>query len=358
MAAKFMKSRGRVSMSLIIACAVVGACISYLSISSEPTPPPAIEPGMVLFRHARFSDSTEKRESGFLQCLSNEAPQINVLSSTEYLGTTRETSLRRARQLLERYGPAIQGIFCVCEVNAIGMLQALEEMKMAGKIPFVGCDPNATMIEALKAGRMAGIVLQDPLGIGSTAISTLVSHLDGNPVDLSITTKLMLATPDNLNSAEVQSLLNPPRFSGKSFDAVEARYTIAVIVKGQTYEYWQSVNAGAEQAAREAGGIQILFDSPELEDDVASQIAILRKFIDMKVDGICLAPIDSKKLIPVVIEAKGKGIPTVIFDSNLGDDELYDGPPAKISCVASNNVEVGAMAARRLAEIWQEKFAD
>jgi ribose transport system substrate-binding protein len=69
----------------------------------------------------------------------------------------------------------------------------------------------------------------------------------------------------------------------------------------------------------------------------------MQNFITQKVDGICLAPLDSQALVRVVEEAKAGGIPTVIFDSDLNSD-------AKISYVATDNYQGGALAAQTLAE--------
>jgi len=74
---------------------------------------------------------------------------------------------------------------------------------------------------------------------------------------------------------------------------------IAVIPKGTTHVYWQSVRAGAEAAARELG-YKIYWNGPERETDRERQIQIIEDFIVQKVDGIVLAPLDRKALVPTV----------------------------------------------------------
>ena len=44
-------------------------------------------------------------------------------------------------------------------------------------------------------------------------------------------------------------------------------YRIAVIPKGTSHEFWKSVHAGAENAAREFGNVEILWSGPQLEND-------------------------------------------------------------------------------------------
>src|SRR6185369_11692532 len=122
------------------------------------------------------------------------------------------------------------------------------------------------------------------------------------------------------------------------------KLVIAVIPKGTTHEFWKSVHAGAENAARELGNVEILWKGPLLENDRDGQISVVQDFITKKVDGICLAPLDSQALVPYVAEAKQEGIPTVIFDSGLDDESNI------VSYVATDNFKGGSIAAQQLGK--------
>ena len=74
------------------------------------------------------------------------------------------------------------------------------------------------------------------------------------------------------------------------------------------------------QAAKEAGNVEIFWKGPLQENDTEGQINVVQEFITKKVDGLVLAPLDSQALIGAVKDAKRQGIPTVIFDSALGDE--------------------------------------
>ncbi|QDT00883.1 hypothetical protein HG15A2_42250 [Adhaeretor mobilis] len=162
---------------------------------------------------------------------------------------------------MERCGDALQGVFCVNEPNSDSMLQVFEEFKLSGKVPFIACDSNVPLAEALKNNKISGIVLQDPVGMGYSAVKTMIDHLDDKEIALKISTGQTMATPENVDSDEIRSLLYPERFSGTEFEPEKARYTIAVVAKEHTHEYWQFVHAGAEKAAREAGDIKIRFEA-------------------------------------------------------------------------------------------------
>jgi ABC-type sugar transport system substrate-binding protein len=304
--------------------------------------------GVVLLRYNPGSESTEQRERGFLDTLQKEYPQITVLSSDQYAGTTPEQALDKAQQILSKYGDSITGIFCVCEPNAAGMLEALEQANLLGKVKFVGFDPTPRMIQAVADGNMDGIILQDPVAMGYLGVKTMIAHLEGRPVEEEISTGESVANPENLQKQAIQALVNPPIVEGNEFVPENAKYTLAVIPKGTTHEFWKSVHFGAEKAARELGNVQIVWKGPLQENDREGQINVVQDFITQKVDGIVLAPLDAVALVDVVKEAAEENIPTVIFDSDLASD-------VKVSYVATDNYRGGVLAARTLAAALGQK---
>lgn len=167
---------------------------------------------VILLRYNQGSDSTELREEGFLETLRKEFPEVVVLSSDQYSGTTPETSLDKAQQLLIRYRDQVNGVFSVCEPNTTGMYKALEQEGLAGKVKFVGFDPSPRLIEALRARKLHGIIVQDPVKMGYQAVKTLMEHIQGKPVEKRISTGETVATPENLDDPEIRNLLHPPLF--------------------------------------------------------------------------------------------------------------------------------------------------
>src|SRR6056297_1552050 len=96
----------------------------------------------------------------------------------------------------------------------------------------------------------------------------------------------------------------------------DERLRIAVIPKGTTHIFWKSVHYGARQAAEEFGA-EILWQGPQRESDRNDQIDIVQSFVNKRVDGICLAPLDASALVRPVEAAVRSGIPVVVFDSGL-----------------------------------------
>lgn len=166
----------------------------------------------ILLRYTQGSESTLQREEGFLKVIKEEYPSITMISSEEYAGTTPELSLEKAQQVLQKYKTEVNGIFAVCEPNATGVLGALNEQELAGKVKFVAFDPNVPLVNGLKAGKVDGIVLQDPVQMGYDAVMTMMKHIKGEPVEKRISTGEYVATPDNMNDEKMSQLLKPEQF--------------------------------------------------------------------------------------------------------------------------------------------------
>ena len=319
--------------------------------------------GVILLRYSPGSESTFQREEGFLESL-QEHEHVRVLSSDQYCGTTPETSLAKAQQVLQKHGPRTAGVFAVCESNANGTLGALTELGLAGQVKFIGFDPNERMVQAMREGTMHGIVLQDPVMMGDLSVRAMMAHLDPSAVKESdravlldgarvrkrIPTGEYLATPENMDEPRMKELLHPPQLDGSPDVAEPKKFRIAVIPKGLTHEFWKSVHFGAQRAADDLGNVEILWQGPPLESDRSEQIKLVQNFITKQVHGICLAPLDSQALVEVVREAKANGIPTVIFDSGLDADE-----GEYVSYVATDNRQGGKLAGERMGELLKSK---
>src|SRR2546421_5439287 len=123
---------------------------------------------------------------------------------------------------------------------------------------------------------------------------------------------------------------------------------IAVIPKGATHEYWKSIHAGAQRAADELKGIQILWKGPLKEDDREDQIKVVEDFTTKKVDGIVLAPLDDTALSNPTNDAVNAGIPVVIIDSGLKNVKA-------MSFVATDNYKAGQLGGQKLVALLNGK---
>ena len=166
--------------------------------------------GVLLLRYAEGSASTAARERGFLEQLKAQYPGIRVVSSDQYAGPTRETAKRASENLLNRFGAGLQGIFTPNESSTIGMLLALQDIGLAGKVRFVGFDASAILLDAIKARQLDGIVVQNPMRMGYLGVKTMADYLHGRPVERRIDTGVILVTGANIDSTATQEVIHPP----------------------------------------------------------------------------------------------------------------------------------------------------
>jgi ribose transport system substrate-binding protein len=119
--------------------------------------------------------------------------------------------------------------------------------------------------------------------------------------------------------------------------------TVAVIPKGTSHAFWQSIHAGAEKAAAELG-VAVAWRGPLREDDRDSQVAEVENAVARGVAGIALAPLDDSALVGPVSSAMKRKIPVVIFDSGLKGEDY-------VSFVATDNDVGGRLAGEHMAKL-------
>ncbi len=122
---------------------------------------------------------------------------------------------------------------------------------------------------------------------------------------------------------------------------------IPVISKGFQHQFWQSVKAGSEKAAKDFN-VKITFEGPESESQVDKQIEMLQAALDKKPAAICLAALDSNAAVPLLQKAQAAKIPVIGFDSGVDSDI-----PA--TTAATDNIAAAAAAADKMAQLIGDK---
>ncbi|MDA1275873.1 MAG: substrate-binding domain-containing protein [Verrucomicrobia bacterium] len=166
---------------------------------------------VILLRYAVGSASTEARENGFLDVLKSKHPNINLISTDQYAGATRETAYQASQNLLNRFGREVDGIFCANEPSTIAMTKALRDIGRAGGIvKMVGFDAGSQSVVDMKNGDLQGLIVQNPVLMGYLGVMTMIDHLEGKPVEKRIDTGVVLVTSENMEMPGIKELLNPP----------------------------------------------------------------------------------------------------------------------------------------------------
>ncbi len=140
-----------------------------------------------------------------------------------------------------------------------------------------------------------------------------------------------------------------------------AQKTIAVIAKGESHAFWQSVKAGAE-AAGEKYGYKITFRGPASESakDLPSQMEMVQTALSNNASAIVLGTI-GEGFVDMLSQAKDANIPVVQFDSGIWakDIEALDkaGKNPIVSSVATSNYLAANLVAEKFFEAIKEDIA-
>jgi ribose transport system substrate-binding protein len=166
---------------------------------------------VVLLRYQEGSASTHNREQGFLDAVKSH-PSIKVVSDNQYGGATTESAFTTSENVLTAQKAAeggVKGVFCPNESTTFGMLLALEKSGLAGKVRFIGFDSSEKLVAGMRAGKIDGLVLQNPFNIGYLAVRTMAKQLRGEKVEPRIDTGAKLITKDNMDEPDMKELLQP-----------------------------------------------------------------------------------------------------------------------------------------------------
>ena len=146
---------------------------------------------------------------------------------------------------------------------------------------------------------------------------------------------------------------------GNTQDA--GKKTIAVVAKGESHAFWQSVKAGAE-AAGEKYGYNITFRGPASESakDLPSQMEMVQTALSNNASAIVLGTI-GEGFVDMLSQAKDAGIPVVQFDSGIWAKDIEAlnaaGKNPIVSSVATSNYLAANLVAEKFFEAIKGEIA-
>lgn len=153
--------------------------------------------------------SADDRDSGFMEGLAEYGPDL-VLVGPNYSNNVVEQALSIANDFISsEANNGLVGMYANNNLTGGATLVAIRESGMFGELPFVGFDSSDDLIAGMKEGGVFGLVQQDPWGMGYYGIETAVKLCQGESVEREIDTGVTGITPENLDSDEIQGLLDP-----------------------------------------------------------------------------------------------------------------------------------------------------
>ena len=163
---------------------------------------------VAMLRFVKGQANTTEREEGFLEAMA-QYENIQMIVKDNYAGGTTEEAKTSCKNIMDQIKQA-DGVFCPNELSTTGMLLALRDAHVAGKIKFVGFDTPALVIDALKKGEVSALIAQDPSRMGYLSVKTIVDYIRGNKIKDAIDIGVNVVTRENLNDVNIKKILSMP----------------------------------------------------------------------------------------------------------------------------------------------------
>jgi ribose transport system substrate-binding protein len=153
------------------------------------------------------AETSIQRQQGFEQEL-KKYPGIHLVA-VQYDQSDISTALSEMENILTAH-PNLKGVFAANEPGVIGVVHALLERGLVGKVKVVGFDNAPDEVSALGAGQVQALIVQNPFRIGYEGVSEVVDLLEHKQVPHDLDTGSIVATKANMNQPAVHKLLVPP----------------------------------------------------------------------------------------------------------------------------------------------------
>jgi ribose transport system substrate-binding protein len=158
-----------------------------------------------LIVHDQTSRTGIDRGTGFVNRIKAKYPNIKIIGP-QYGGGDQLKSTDLAKAMIQS-NPDIKGFFGANEGSIIGVLNAVKELGLVGKIAVIGYDSGKQQIDAIRSGAESGAITQDPIGIGYKAVEAAVKAIKGQSVPKSIDTGFHWYDKTNIDDPAIAAVL-------------------------------------------------------------------------------------------------------------------------------------------------------
>ena len=94
---------------------------------------------------------------------------------------------------------------------------------------------------------------------------------------------------------------------------------IGLLVKSLGNGFFEAANKGAQEAAKELGGVEVIYTGPTTTT-AEGQIEVINALIAQRVNAIAISANDPDAVVPALKQAAQRGIKVISWDSAVGKD--------------------------------------
>jgi ribose transport system substrate-binding protein len=160
---------------------------------------------VAIIAHDQTSRTGIDRVKGFTDQIKSKYPNVTIVD-TQYGAGDQLKSTDLAKAIIQAH-PNLKGFFGANEGSIIGVLNAVKELKMEGKIVVIGYDSGQQQLDAIRSGVEAGAITQDPIGIGYKCVEAAVKALKGETQAKTIDTGFHWFDKTNIDDPTIAALL-------------------------------------------------------------------------------------------------------------------------------------------------------
>lgn len=159
---------------------------------------------VALVVHDQTSRTGIDRRDGFVNRMKEAHPQVEIVD-IQYGAGDQLQSTEIAKAILTA-NPDLKGFFGANEGSAIGVLNAVAEMNRP-EVVVIGYDSGVQQKEAIRSGKMAGAITQNPVGIGYETVKAAVAAARGEAVPKTIDTGFYWFDKSNIDDPTIAAVL-------------------------------------------------------------------------------------------------------------------------------------------------------
>jgi ribose transport system substrate-binding protein len=160
---------------------------------------------VAVIAHDQTSRTGIDRVKGFTDQIASKYSKVTIVD-TQYGGGDQLKSTDLAKAIIQAH-PNLKGFFGANEGSIIGVLNAVKELGMEGKITVIGYDSGKQQMDAIRSGAEAGAITQNPVGIGYKCVEAALKAYKGETLPKTIDTGFMWYDKTNIDTPEIKAVL-------------------------------------------------------------------------------------------------------------------------------------------------------
>jgi ribose transport system substrate-binding protein len=133
------------------------------------------------------------RGDGFNEVMDENGVDIVVRQPADFLRSKGMTVMENVLMT----NPDLDGVFCWNDEMAMGAIEAIAAAGKSNQITVIGFDGNQDAVQAVKDGRLAATIAQQPEEFGRMGVQLGLKELNGEPYDKYIPVDCILINKDN-----------------------------------------------------------------------------------------------------------------------------------------------------------------